>query len=293
MANITGFSSAAYFCENPILINITDYDFNKINLIIQPLGLGSFSFTLYTNPQSDLINYDISIPIRSLIGRPKHPDSITNDQPIGTNYMQMSFRFNDAENNLIQSFSKNFIRGSKSIQGNNQSYSQGESLNETDKILRWGTLPVYNYYVDSFNRIRATNIIPDEDSFQMREIGCDPFYIRFMNSKGGYSYWYFPTWESNVKNKSIGWVERKPVKNSFSLGYAEEAFFKCKSRIHRDHFAIARALISSLECHWWHNNEWILIRVDKVDFKENNFDDITEFNADFFIPKSKSDALIW
>lgn len=303
---ITGLSSDLYYMENPILVNITALTTNtnyiNITLTNQNDGLNpiiSNTLRLYPNVSNEIINLDLSEYIKGNFPRPQHPTSPINDDPINTNYVKFSINFTEVLTNgssaSITTLIKTFLRGGTFSQSNNITAQVGDVLKETDNILVWGSLPRRKYYIDASKRIYSTNIIPDAEVYRMKELGCDPFYVRFRNTKGGYSYWYFPTYEISRKIKSDGFVNKTPISDSFSLGNNIEIKYNCESKIKEENYALARALMSSSEIHAYDKFgvEWALVEIQGGKFQENNFDSITELNATFGVPITKRETVLW
>ena len=303
---VTGLEGDLYYINNPILINITDLnvDINYIQLglsnINDPLNtILSNKLRIYPNVNREIIGFDLSEVIKANFTRPKHPEIILGDAPIATNYILFKIKmigisFNDGTE-LPYSSNKTFLRGGEDTQENNVTNIIGDDLKITDKHLSWGGLPFNKYFINSDKKIELAGLIPNDEIQQMNPIGCDPFYVRFLNNKGGYSFWYFPVWEKDKKTKSAGYVDRHRPLDSFSLGFEATHTVKAESKIRREHFAIAESLVSSPEIYVYnrYGNTWAKIDITKSSFSSNTYEDVTDFNANFDIKLSNDGRIIW
>ena len=303
---VTGLESDLYYINNPILISITELNpiLNYIDLQVSNINdtgniIISNTLRIYPNVNNQIIDFDLSEGVKANFPRPQHPTgTLPNGTAINTNYVRFSLTMQQRliGGNSGQSFTvtKTYLRGGTDTQGLNVTTSVGAVLKEGLKILIWGGLPVSKYYIDSFKKIAVTNVIPEDEIQLMKEVGCDQFYIRFLNSKGGYSFWSFPVWEKDKKTKSVGFIERQRPLNSFSLGFESTHTVKAESKIRREHFEIAESLISSLEIHVYnrYGNTWAKIDIKDGNFNRNTYEDVTDFNVSFNANLSNDERLI-
>lgn len=304
---VTGIAGDLYYINNPILITIRNLAPNTVYLNLWVANLdsgavvGSKALRIYPNTNNEVIDLDLSEVLKANFTRPIHPTStLNNGLPIQTNYIRFNILIQEIVTGgvaLPNSFSQNktFLRGGRDSQEINISGNVGEDLKVTPKHLSWGGLPFLKYYIDSNKRIAITNAISGSDVKQMRLIGCDPFYIRFLNSKGGYSFWLFPVWEQIKKTKSEGYVKRKRSNNSFSLGYSPEDTVKAESRIKREDYGIAESLIESQEIYVYNKfgAMWSRIELKDSQFVKNTYEDIAELNVEFNLNFNNDPRLIW
>lgn len=304
---VTGLSADLFYINNPILIRILDLDpdVNYIDLQLTNLNdannlIPSNILRIYPNIENQIIDFDLSEVIKANFTRPDRiGSSVSNDSSINTNYV----RFNLSMQEILSSggvgipfnSTKTYLRGGVDSQETNVTTTIGTDLKVTEKHLSWGGLPFEKYYIDANKQIAITNVIPDADIQQMSAIGCDPFYIRFLNLKGGYSFWYFPVWEQIKKTKSSGYVTRSKRSESFSLGYEATHTVKAESRIKRQHFAIAESLRSSQEVYVYNRYgfTWGRIEVKEGTFEQNTYEDVQDFNVEFNLHLNNDERLIW
>lgn len=304
---VTGLESDLYYINNPILINILGIDTRTIYLDLTVSNLNdannikvSNPLRIYPNIHNQIVDFDISEVIKANFPRPKHPTtSLGNGTPIGTNYVRFAVniqqRLDNGHDGLPYSSTKTFLRGGKDTQAINVTANMNQSLSINNTTLIWGGLPVNRYYIDNNKQIAISNIIPTNEVVQMKSIGCDPFYVRFLNNLGGYSYWYFPIWEKEKKTKSAGYVNRVRISNGFSLGFEATHTLKAESKIKRDYFDLAEALISSPEIHAYnkYGNTWAKIELKDGSFSRNTYEDVSDFNVQFNVKLTNDERLIW
>lgn len=304
---ITGISGDLYYINNPILISIKDLSPNTVYLNLWVANLdttstvGSKALRIYPNTNNEVIDLDLSEVLKANFTRPKHPTStLVNGTAIGTNYIRFNILIQEIIEGgipLLNTFSQNktFIRGGINNQEINISGNVGDDLKETPKHLSWGGLPFLKYYIDNNRRIAVTNAISGSDIKQMKLIGCNPFYIRFLNTKGGYSYWLFPVWEHQKKTKNEGFVKRPRSNDSFSLGYESEDKIKAESRIKKEDYGLADALMESQEIYVYNKfgSMWSRIELTSGSFVKNTYEDIADLNAEFNLNFNNDPRLIW
>lgn len=305
---VTGISGNLYYINNPILIDIKDLapqtEYLEIWLTNQTLAgsITTIPVRLYPNVNKEIIDYDLAELVKANFPRPKHPTgTIGNNTSIGTNYTRFNILIyqygasgNQIENDSY-SQSRTFLRGGEDSQRVNVSGNVGDVLADTDKLLLWGGLPISKYFINSNREIAVTTNISGSEIQQMKVIGYDPFYIRFLNKKGGYSYWLFPVWEKSKKTKSEGFVKRSRANDSFSLGYTTDHTIKAESRIRKEHYRLAESLVSSQEIHVYnrYGMQWAKIAIKDTTFVENTYEDIAELNVEFELNFNHNERLIW
>jgi len=304
---VTGIESDLYYINNPILINIKALDsrVNYLDMSISNINdsnniIVSNSLRIYPNTNKEIIDFNLSEVIKANFPRPKHPiTTLANGTAINTNYVRFLIniqqRLTTGGDGVLYSAYKTFLRGGKDEQSLNVTASVGDTLKEGDNILIWGGLPVSRYYIDGNKKIAISNIILATEIKQMKPIGCEPFYVRFLNSKGGYSFWYFPVWEKEKKTKSVGYVDRSRPRDGFSLGFESTHTVKAESKIRRENFELAEALISSPEVHVYnkYGNTWSRIELKDGSFSRNTYEDVTDFNVNFNVKLTNDERLIW
>ena len=101
--------------------------------------------------------------------------------------------------------------------------------------------------------------------------------------------------DQEKKTKSSGYVDRIRPRDGFSLGYEATHTVKAESKIRREYFDVAEALIDSSEVHVYNKYgvTWAKIEVKDGSFNRNTYEDVTDFNVQFNIKLSKDGRVIW
>lgn len=302
--NVKGLSGDLFGVNNPILITIDGLFPSTDYVTIYVYSTSGDQLTapveLYLSPKKrNIKDYDISELIRSVFDRPQHPDNVVNGNPIETNYIKVKIdviEFDEVGNQLpnIYSEQKTFIRGGEVSQRTNVTFNIGQVLSDTVKLPLWGGLPIAKYYIDNNKRIAIDTIVSSGDIQKEPIIGCDPFYVRFLNIKGGYSFWMFPVWEQQKKAKGKGYVLRNRPTDSFSLGHTADIIVKAESRLRREQYAIAESLIDSPEIHVYNRfgMVWAKIEIEDSVFVINTYEDMADLNVSFSIQLNNDRSLI-
>lgn len=124
---------------------------------------------------------------------------------------------------------------------------------------------------------------------------CNPFYVRFLNTKGGYSFWMFNAWEYSTTSKELGVVSTTTSINNKSLGFSEENTVTVDTRVKREYYDLIRALIVSpvIQVYNQFDMEWLKIELKGTTFDSNNYEDLQEFTCDFDLMLNTNPGTIW
>ena len=90
-----------------------------------------------------------------------------------------------------------------------------------------------------------SNTIPTELRDYRKIKGCNPTYMKFKNSIGGYSYWLFENWTDETSNSDYGVVEKQ--NNIYDLGNEEQSKITVFSKVPSRYNAMMSDLIVSEE----------------------------------------------
>lgn len=199
---VHGLENNYYLSGNDIWITVDSFAETPVRLQIQftndTTPADSGIFVLYPNPSTLVFKFNISNLIRSIQPRPNHitPNSL---QQYTLNF---DVTLDDTTHETLE-LEKYFIRG-----GRDKSGAATWNLEDGDKLIigKWVewtglTLPTLPYKIqDSI----LVNYVPGiDETYIMRNYGCNYTIVKFRNSLGGYQYWVFETKEvtSQVKDK--------------------------------------------------------------------------------------------
>lgn len=303
---VTGLNGNRYLAGNPIPVGFfpdTD-DFlsgSKITVTVTKLVTHAGDvqitlppFTLYPPPKGMTI--DLAPYVKGLLPKPYVPDG--NYQNPVPNYQRLSFTISETQGDTSQVFNnKTFIRGfkrTKSDQG--ITLPVGTTLNNADRIPYWGSYPVARFLIHTDSTIRPQLVIDSQYTKQMRmPTACNPFYVRFLNSLGGYSFWMFNSWEWETSSDAVGVIKRTTSINNESLGFTEQNTITVDTRVKREFYGMMRDLCVSpvVQVYNQFGMEWLKIEMQGSSFQENNYEDLQEPTFTFDLMLNNNPQVIW
>lgn len=302
---VSGLNNNRFLTGNPIPITITadNGEFaigTKITLSVirqsthpnQPIYIYP-PITLF--PVQGGVKLDLRPYIVGMMPEPYIPGNSYQD-PV-PNYQVFNFTFSENQTDSSAVFSnKTFVRGFRRTKSNNAlTLGIGEELREGEKIPVWQGYPTARFWIDSSSVIRSTTVVTSEHYQQMRTpTACNPFYVRFLNSKGGYSFWMFNSWEHATESDELGVIEKTGINNK-SLGFSQEDTVTVDTRVKREYYDLIRALIVSpvIQAYDQFDMDWLKIELKGTTFQTNNYDDLQEFTCEFDLMLNVHPSVIW
>ena len=255
MAIITGLNADLYYSDNPIIVTFdelypstTHIDINIIN----PLSAATQPLRLYVDDYENM-SYDIAPLIKAQFREYEHDTDYFNITPytILNNWRNVNLIFYVYSEGDIESVSlnKTYVKGGTRFQNSNTNTHINRILSPTIKLPQWGGYPVAYYYFDTNKELKKNIILPEAQK-EIRKIkGCNPLYLKFRNSFGGYSYWLFESYEEKFKNKSLGVVSKNV--GFYDLGNEEEIELELTSKVPKRFFPLMRDLSNSPEVYFY------------------------------------------
>lgn len=302
---VTGLNSNRFLAGNPIPVNISlsgaDFEtgsfitMSATKMITHPGDVATvFNIKLYPGPKG--IDIDLAPIIKGLLPNPYIPTtSYQNPLP---NYQNISIYF--SENQTDTSFSvgnKMFIRGYKREKSSTAfTLPTNAKLNPADRLPVWQGYPTARFWIDDADTMQSSIVVTGDDVKQMRiPTTCDPFYVRFLNSLGGYSFWMFNAWEWGTKEKEVGVIERTVSNDNRSLGFKEENTITADTRVKREFYPLIRDLIASpvIQVLDKFGEDWNKIEIKGQSISENNYDDLIEVTVNFDLMLGNKPEVIW
>lgn len=281
-------SSGTFESGNYITMNITRLSTHGEDAIVLP------PTKLYPAPSG--LEIDLAPYIKGLLPYPYVPGSSYQD-PI-PNYQNFNITFSENQTDTSNAFlNKTFIRGFKREQSlTAMTLSINTELYPTDKIPVWQGYPAVRTWLDASSTIRSTEVIESQYSKQMKApTNCDPFYVRFLNSLGGYSYWMFNAWDWSTKTKDVGVIERNASQDNRSLGFSEQNTVTVDSRVKREFFPLIRDMIASpvIQVYDKFGMPWKKIELKGQAITESNYEDMIEVTATFDLMIGNKPEVTW
>jgi hypothetical protein len=299
MATVTGLNGNRYYVNNPIWVKVdtTGDSNNQVTLNISKDSDILYSAKYYT--LNNIVHFDLSEIMKGLLPEPNHPKTIVSGQSIKLAEGNFSI---DLPNFNV---SRSFLRGGEYSDRENIEVPNNAILSESEKIPVWTGYPSAKYYFDINGISRYTEILTTSESEKRRVISCNPVFLRFLNTKGGYSFWLFDEWEINKSSKQGTIVERR-VQN-LDLGLTTEGSINLSTKADTRYINTLNALLSSSEIYIYNiknvlvednpqfiqSNLWTRVYNSGGKMKWNNFDSVHEFDFKLDFNFKNNSTLIW
>lgn len=174
---------------------------------------------------NNTLTFDLAIVIKGLMDAPKanFDYSDLTPYPINTNYgiyrIELT-RYYKPENSeiitagAVVSVNKTFIRGGVIDQVNNISAIENVPLRNSEKLPIWNGYPTAEYRLIN-GEILQYNDLTNVNKEYRPDPGCNAYYFKFKNRKGGYSYWMFNKAKEDISASNIGYSNNYGVINDF------------------------------------------------------------------------------
>ena len=305
---VTGINSDLYYSNNPIFITFSEINANANYIEIFPSTIGISASTirpqrLYVFGQTS-ITIDISQTVKLFFQDIAHNTNYTILTPftVLNNWRKVTFIIKEVLNNgtvnNVPSISKTFVRGGNHTYNSNQKTSVNLLLSPCSTIPVWGGYPIDYYYFNSSKLMEKSNVIPVTYKEQRKIKGCDPLYIKFLNSKGGYSYWLFETWEYEVSSKNIGVV--KSTERIKDLGNESESLISVISKVPKRYMPLMFDLADSQEIYIYKgkalyesNDTWYQVTSKNNKVSQNKFNTNEKVKLKFDVVNRYNASSIW
>lgn len=304
---ISGINQNRYLINNPIWVNITGAG-EKVLLSFTSLQAENQNypiFTFYTfNGQTEL---DLSEIIKGLMPESNHPQNPIAGQVIQGNITTQSLTFQSLGTVIgSQNFNKTFIRGGDGTMQSNIALPIGSVLKESPKIPVWQGYPSAKYTLNSNNQIIFSNILTNAEIDRRKVVTCNPVFLRFLNTRGGYSFWMFEEWEITEKSKETHRIERRG--NPLDLGLEMAWELSLNTRVPREYNATLSALLKSPEISVYNIENilnkrggnslmafgtWTRIYNAGGSMAWNGFEEMNEYSFKFDLLFKEKPTLIW
>ena len=263
-----------YFINNEIWFEITaDLPVNYFRLILMNLSNAKIStqFISYTDP-----NNKIFVNIQSIV---KSLFDVPNGSTNNSTKIQISITTNTGEN-LI--FTKDFVRGGKRVNDTNQTISPYQTLRLASNLPVWSGFPISDYFLSSSYLIEE-QLLADVSNIDYRRIkGCNNIYLKFLNQKGGYSFWLFESYSEKETNSNLGYLVNSKTNNLLDLGNESKSDLQIYSKIPKEYRDYAKDIIVSPDIYAYQNGGWkkIFSKSNSIEFDNIKKVYVTNLNID-------------
>lgn len=263
-----------YFINNEIWFEITaDLQVTYFKLVFTNLSNAKIStpFISYADPDNKVF-VNIQSIVKSLFDV---PNGATNN----STKIQISITTNEGTN---LTFTKDFIRGGKRVNNTNQTISPNQTLRLATNLPVWSGFPISDYFLSASYLIEE-QLLADVTNIDYRRIkGCNNIYLKFLNQKGGYSYWLFESYSEKEQNTNLGYLVNSKTNNLLDLGNESKSDLQIYSKIPKEYRDYAKDIIVSPDIYAYQNGGWkkIFSKGNSIEFDNIKKVYVTNLNID-------------
>lgn len=273
-----------YLINNEIWFNITaDLPVVYFRLVLTNLSNSKIStqFISYAD-----VNNKVFVNIQSVIKSLMNvPDGETNN----STKINISITANTGDN---ISFQKDFVRGGKRVNDTNQTISPNQTLRISEKLPVWSGFPIYDYFISSGYIIQKQNLADVTNIDYKRIKGCNNIYLKFLNQKGGYSYWLFESYSEKEQSDNLGYVVNS-INNMVDLGNESNSSLQVYSKIPKEYKDYARDFIVSPDIYAYQNGLWKKIFSNNNTIEWDNIKKVYSVNLNISLNYRFNPSLLW
>jgi len=227
------------------------------------------------------VKVNLSPVLKSLFEYPKAENNYTELTPFNisniVNFFEIKIqRFFIPENSNVEIYDENtitkaFIRGGSRSNDSNLTLPIGTTLRPTQYLPIWNGYPVAEYKLATGYNIEKNNNL-DSVMFQerMKVYGCSPTYLKFLNQKGGYSYWLFESTTNDEQGQGNEFANQLGEVVDFGKEYSND--IAIYSKVESKYLPLILDLIVSPEVLLYKgSNEWERVILSQNKVSENSF----------------------
>jgi len=274
-----------YLINNEIWFNI-NADTEAVYFKIVLTNLSNAKIT--TQFVSYAINNNVFVNIQSAVkGLFDSPNGTTNN----STKIQISITANDGTN---ITFIKDFVRGGNRVNETNQTISSNQLLRLAEKLPVWSGFPIYDYFLTSAYVIQEQGLVDlDPALIDYKRIkGCNNIYLKFLNQKGGYSYWLFESWTEKEQNNPLGYLI-DGSNNMLDLGSESKSDLQIYSKIPKEYRQYAFDLIDSLDVYAYQNGTWKKLFMKSNNIEKDNIKKVYTVTLNIDLNYRFNPSLLW
>jgi len=288
---ITGLENNYYLFNNTVQVVVNGFGLTNIKYleVIATNTYNSKAMSLRFYPLNNEFTFDISPMVKSTFDYPN------ND--LLKNLNNIIFDFNAVDElDVIEttSIDKYFIRGGnfKGFYPNevvkNNYINQGLNI-PLNYIVK--KIPTWLYIGFDTHFINASNVfeeftVTDATNFEALEVPCNGKLVKFLNSLGTYSYWFFDAYEITRKTKTLDLIKITPYdftdNNFFDLGVTVESEIELRTQVPERYADLMLHLIISSEIYIIENDDSLTrLKLKSDSFVYNVIDKIFDYKIKF------------
>lgn len=273
-----------YLINNEIWFNVNaDEDVVYFRFVFTNLGNAKIStgFVSYT----DLSN-KVFVNIQSIV---KSLFDVPNGGVNGSTKIQISITANTGDN---LTFTKDFVRGGNRVNDTNQTISPNQTLRLYSTLPVWSGFPVYDYFLSSGYVIQEQTLAEVSNIDYRRIKGCNNIYLKYLNQKGGYSYWLFESYSEKENNTPLGSLTSSN-NNLLDLGNDSKSDLQVYSKIPKEYKQYAFDLIVSPDVYAYQNGAWKKIFMKSNNIERDNLKRVYSVNLNIDLNYRYNPSLLW
>lgn len=281
--NLTG---NGYLINNEIWMGVSaDSDIIYFRIFLRNLSNNKISTSFYAYAD---VNNSVSVNLQSII---KSLFDVPNGSTNNSNAIEISIIANTGDTLVFQ---KNFIRGGKRVNEVNQTFSPNQTLRLSEKLPVWSGFPVLDYFISSSYIIQEKTLadLPSNEIDYKRIKGCNNIYIKFLNQKGGYSYWLFESYTEKEQNTPLGSFISGD-NNLIDMGSESTSDLQIYSKIPRDYRQYALDIIISPDIYAYQNGGWNKIFMKSNSTERDNIKKVYTVTLNIDLAYRFNPSLLW
>ena len=168
------------------------------------------------------------------------------------NFINMSITVGSDLEFTSFTITKCFIRGGNRTNDTNQTQSPNINLRISERLPVWSGYPISDEYTEEYV-VKSRSVSLAEKVDYRRIKGCNNYYLKFSNQKGGYSYWLFESFSEKESAASLGF-NAYPEGGLINLGSETKYDFRLYSKIPSEYVNYAKDMIVSCGIYLYDEN---------------------------------------
>lgn len=258
----TGLTGDNYLINNPIILNLEsaiDIDYFELSLENLTNQENTGLIRVYADDNNEAY-VDLSPFIKGVFMYPQANQDYSNPTAPGNTRVASSnkIKITIQAGGTSTTITKMFIRGGRRTNNTNQTLPITTLSDFTtwmmpsDKIPYWTGYPISGYTLESTGITKKyQSQLPAGILDTRRASGCNQVYIKFLNQKGGYSYWLFESGKEQEQNTNLGsFIRNQKVDD---LGNEANSTMQLYSKVPREYMGILKDLCVSSEVYVYYN----------------------------------------
>ena len=279
---MTGLESNGYYINNEIRVGLTYYVSNQYFDI-------KFENLTYPEIETQTLRSYTSVGSTGFV----NINSVIKSMFGSDNSNVFRITFTPQSGNLPEIITKTFIRGGQRTTSTNINAVGSTYLNPSLKY------PVFRGYPVTFDYLNSDYTISEIPQMDMPSSildfknprGCNGMYIKFLNQKGGYSYWFFESSSITESSSNLGgYIKGNQVED---FGNESASVINAFSKFPKEYADMAKDLIVSQQIYYYQDGDFIRIRNSKNSIEKDNIKRAYSVKLKFDVDYRFNPSLLW